>query len=1193
MGRLGFSYDQTRCIGCNACQVACKDKNNLEPGLFFRRVETIEYEEDGIRRFAHYSASCDHCEDAACVKVCRSGAMYYRKDGTVGTDSEKCTGCGACIHACPYGAVGWSRRLGKAGKCDSCMDLRSAGRNPACVDACVTRCLTFGERPASQIQEKRSFLVNPDSWKRVEELGEIHGIDRLNQEKAGEDPENHLEDPVSGQPEAELQNLYRCQSFTRFFSGWQGAVTVCRNFEDWEQYTPKQWKQEYDHLFRGTDANRKIPLWASVCAGEHGLLNQTTLEVIQTYHKWGYKPERIEGNPPDYIGEQLRFLTYLTAAICYEWNRKMICEERERPEEPNELEALKTARDSFIRRCTLPSVKALREALDQQTEWKSYRNYAHQLERQLERQLRNQLENSSEQRLENRPEKKGDGRLPEMLLSEAMEEPLFRILKQGRNPAISDEEPCIIPTAGINNCGGICIIRPTVREGCMLQISSDCSSNSPQIRACVRGRGYRKTFLNPDRLRYPMKRIGKRGSGQFERISWEEAVSVIAEQWKRIRDTYGPGSRYVIYGWGVAGVMRPGLLAQRLLALDGGYLGYFNSYSSACINYTSPYIYGTTRCGNSPADLLNTKLLILWGDNPAETIFGPEKNVYLSKLKDKGVRILVIDPRMSQTAVTYADEWIPVRPSTDSALADAMAYVIWSEGLQDQHFMDTYCLGFDEDHMPEGIPRGESYRTYLFGEKDGIPKTPEWAAEITGIQAETIRNIAREYASAKPACIIPGLGPQRHGNGEQTTKGICMLACLTGNVGIPGGGSGGAGGLKEHQEMAMFTNRVSNPYPGKIPVFLWTKAIEHGTEMTPEGDRIQGMERLDSNIKMILNLAGNVLINQHSDINDTIRILEDDTKCEFIVCSDIFMTPSARYADILLPATSVFEGNNITPPWRGSNYLLRNNKVVEPLFESRFEWEWLKEVAEKLGLYEEFADGRPELEQWLEDNYNILREREPGLPEYSEFCRLGGWQYRDPVCYVAFEEQIRDPEHHPFPTPSGKIEIFSRRLYDLNQKNEIPAIPKYVPCPEGPEDPLRERYPLQLIGWHTRRRCHSIHDNNEWMEEVEKPGVWIHPEDAGKRGIHQGDLVEIWNDRGRVRIPAIVTGRIREGAAAISQGGWYTPDPGGTDIRGSINVLTSAARPTPLAKGNPQHTNLVEIRLAIPNCCCSDFQKTV
>ena len=746
------------------------------------------------------------------------------------------------------------------------------------------------------------------------------------------------------------------------------------------------------------------------------------------------------------------------------------------------------------------------------------------------------------------------------------------------NTPIKDEEAHIVNTAGINNCGGKCVIRPEVQENCILNISSDCSSNQPQIRACVRGRGYRTTYLHQGRLRYPMKRVGERGSGKFERISWEEAADMIAKEWIRIRDQYGPGARYVNYGCGVTGIMRPGILAKRLLALDGGYLDYFNSYSSACSGYMTPYIFGTRVTGNSPQDLLNTKLLVLWGDNPAETIFGTERNYYLSLLKARGIKIIVVDPRMSQTAVAYADQWIGIRPATDAALADAMAYVIWSEGLQDQYFMDTYCLGFDEEHMPDGIEKTECYRAYLFGEKDGVAKTPEWAEAITGLDADVIRQFARDYAKAKPACIVMGLGPQRHGNGEQTTKGVCMLTCLTGNVGISGGGAAGCCDVAEHNGIRLFNNTIANPYPGKIPVFLWTKAIEYGLEMTPKGDRLKGVERLDSNIRMMFNLAGNTLVNQHSDVNDSIRILKDDTKCEFILCSDIFMTPSTRYADVLLPATSVFEGNNITAPWNGTNFLLRNNQVIRPIFGCRFEWEWLKEVAKRLGYYDVFIDGKPDMEQWLEENYEVLRRMEPELPDYTTFCKQGGYQYKNQICHIAFEKQIADPANHPFATPSGKIEIFSKDLYDFAQE-DIPAIPCYLPCPEGPEDPIRQQYPLQLIGWHTRRRCHTVHDNNPWQDEIEMPGLWIHPEDAKIRGIADGDPVAIFNDRGRVEIPAIITERIAKGVVAMSQGGWFTPNAKGTDIRGSINVLTSASNPTPLAKGNPQHTNLVEVNL--------------
>lgn len=917
-----------------------------------------------------------------------------------------------------------------------------------------------------------------------------------------------------------------------FLESREKGMAVCASFPGFKAHAVREWELMYDFCFRGTDADFTPPLWASVCLGEKALLNQTTLEIIRFYHRWGYEPQWIEGNPPDYLGEMFRFFEYLLFA------------------EGGDLPARVQAAADFLDNYLLEGLKALTKSLAGYPDvYPDIPAFFREV-------------------------------LSELSLREITKEDLGGGGYALKAP-VPDEEEHIINSGGLNNCGGICVIRPHVRENCVLQIESDCNpSHAPQIRACVRGRGYRKTYLNPDRLRYPMRRLGERGSGKFERISWEEAVSEVAENIRRTGRMYGPGSRFVLYGTGVCGIMRPGTLMNRLLALDGGYLDAYNSYSSACVTYISDYVYGTPNGGSSASTQLDAKLMILWAANTAETIFGPERNYYLSQLKQKGVKIIAVDPRLSQTAVAYADEWFALRPSTDAALADAMAYVIFEEGLQDQHFIDTYCLGFDEEHMPEGVPAGESYHSYLFGVKDGIQKTPEWAEAITGIEAHRIRALAREYATTKPACIEAGFGAQRHGNGEQSARALMMLSCLTGNVGISGGSSCANGSrINEHTPMANYLLRTRNPYPGRIPTFLWTKAIEHGTELEPLKDGIKGTEKLDSNIKMLFCMASNILINQHSNINDTIRILKDDSKCEMIVCSDVFMTPSARYADLVLPATSVFEGENMISPWAGSNYYLKHNRVIRPLFGCRFEFDWLKETAARLGLYDDFIDGKPEVSDWLKANYAYIREREPELPDYETFSREGGWQFKEQIKAVGFEQEIKDPANHPFPTPSGKIEIFSKRLYDLDQP-DIAAIPRYMPCPEGPEDPLREKYPLQLIGWHTRRRAHSIHDNNEWQDEVEKPGVWIHPEDAADRGIRDGEMTEVYNDRGCIRIPAVVTERIRQGVAAISQGGWFTPDKQGTDIRGSINVLTSTAYPTPIAKGNPQHTNLVEIRKA-------------
>ncbi|MGL5437002.1 MAG: DMSO/selenate family reductase complex A subunit [Lachnospiraceae bacterium] len=738
----------------------------------------------------------------------------------------------------------------------------------------------------------------------------------------------------------------------------------------------------------------------------------------------------------------------------------------------------------------------------------------------------------------------------------------------------------IIPTMGRNNCGGRCIIRAHVKDGMITRITTETKKEAGDeipLTACVRGLNYHKTFLGADRLLYPMRRTGERGEGCFERISWEEAVDIIAKEWIRIRDMYGPGSRYVNYATGVSALLRGNALAKRLLSLDGGYLDYYNSYSTACVTYTTPYLYGTDQTGSSYDTWLDSSFIVLWGHNPVETKFDAGSMHYLQKARDKGIPIVVIDPRENDTVKALGARWIPVRPATDAALMDAMAYVMVRDKLYDRAFIDRYCIGFDEEHMPPGVNPKLNYFAYLNGELDGIKKTPEWASRITGTPAEDIISLARAYAGAKPAALIPGYGVQRHGNGEQATRGAIMLACLTGNVGVSGGWAAGSGYWSRHPNVTM--PAVENPYPCKIPVFVWTDAIVRGREMTPL-DGVTGGGHLDSDIKMILNLAGNTLINQHSDTNKTAEILKDTEKCEFIVCSDLFMTPSARFADILLPGTSMFESENLAMPWEYGDFIGFHNKAIEPLGESRFEYDWLVEVADRLGLKEVFTQGHETVEGWLRERYEVLRRQKPELPEYEVLKELGIYRYQKKEPLVAFEKEIRDPGQYPFPTESGKIEIFSRRIYETEYRDYVPPIPCYVPAREGAEDAACQEYPLQLIGWHTKRRCHSIHDNNKEMHRIDPQHLWMHPEDAGRRGIQNEMMVLIWNDRGKIQVPVYVTERITPGVVALSQGAWLQTDQSGTDIGGSINVLTSQ-HPTPLAKGNPQHTNRVEVRSLI------------
>ncbi len=734
----------------------------------------------------------------------------------------------------------------------------------------------------------------------------------------------------------------------------------------------------------------------------------------------------------------------------------------------------------------------------------------------------------------------------------------------------------IVPVACNNNCGGRCQLKAYVRDGAIVRVVTDDSTDTagrPQLRACLKGRALRSRLGNPARLRYPMRRAGRRGEGKFHRISWDEAVEAIAANLKRTVERHGAASVYILYGTGDCGAISGHAAAERLMNLMGGYLSRYNDYSSACVSYAAPFVTGY-RDTSSYQTLERSKLIILNGFNPAETIFETNSNYYLARAREAGARIVVIDPRLTETAATFADQWLPLKPTTDAALFVAMAHVLIVENLCRREFLDKYCVGFDEAHMPAGVPPGQSFESYVLGHSDGVAKTPEWAAGITGIEARQIRHLARLYGTLHPAQLLQGLGPQRHAHGEESVRAGIALACMTGNLGVRGGGWGGAEGVRRLGIPIGGLPTGINPVKASIPVFLWTDAIVRGTGMTAEDGVKNGP--LLSNIKFIFNVAGNTLVNQHADVNRTVRILQDERLVEFIVASDQFLTPSARFADLVLPADHSVERADIGVPWSGERYIVFGDKAVEPPFECKHDYWWLSRVAERLGIGEAFTEGKTE-RQWLEEIIGEARRSDPEFPSYDELRERGTWR-KDPEEYVAFEKEIRDPAGHPFPTPSGKVEIFSKTLWEMNRA-DIPGVPHYIPAWDGPEDGLTRRYPLQCIGPHSKRRTHSTWDEDPWMEEAEPQRMWISPHDAAARGVGDGDRVKVFNDRGALLARARVTRRIRPGVVAIPQGAWYTPGKDGVCRRGCVNVLTSQ-RATPLAHGNAQHTILVEVTKA-------------
>ena len=382
------------------------------------------------------------------------------------------------------------------------------------------------------------------------------------------------------------------------------------------------------------------------------------------------------------------------------------------------------------------------------------------------------------------------------------------------------------------------------------------------------------------------------------------------------------------------------------------------------------------------------------------------------------------------------------------------------------------------------------------GHEDGIEKTPAWAAEISGVDAATIERLAREYAGTKPAALMDCQGPARSAMGEQYNRCAATLSAMTGNVGRPGGSA--CGGLMGLPIGHMF--RMSAIPPGKNPFELdgpnvkGTLDIRNAVIKRVHVNKIfdailEGKQGgYPADIKMMWSMCNNYL-NQTGNSNKAARALQ---KLEFFCAQELFMTAQARYADLLLPVTTAAERSDLTRPWPSGPYFTFMNRALEPLGECKSDLDIVSELAERLGI-EGF---NPHTEdEWLKMFIDLNPEYQQHIKDFDKFRQDGIHRVKLDEPIIAFKEQIDDIENNPFPTPSGKIEIFSQRVADLN-KPDTPPIPKYMPTAEDRNDPLIEKYPLQLLTPHPKNRVHSELYMVPWLREVEEHRAWINPIDA-------------------------------------------------------------------------------------------------
>jgi len=772
-------------------------------------------------------------------------------------------------------------------------------------------------------------------------------------------------------------------------------------------------------------------------------------------------------------------------------------------------------------------------------------------------------------------------------------------------PYPRDDDLQTVVTSCAHNCGSRHMLVAHKKGDVIVRISTDDgryqrdgffgkdTEEEPQVRGCLRGRSYRQRLYSPERLLYPMVRVGNRGEGRFKRISWDEALEYVSNKMIELKEKYGPTALLdQSYAGASYGVLHK---SDQIEGLLGRFLGMFSCRTSSWsvpsyqgTTTSSRWTFGTIEDGNEDDAFAHSKLMIMWGWNPAYTFHGGNTFYYMRLAKQRGCKFVLVDPQYTDSAAVYDAWWIPIKPNTDAAMMAGMAHYIFVNELQDQDFINRFCMGMDEGTMPDWAPRSvngqENFKDYILGKYDGQPKTPEWAAEICGVSAEDIKKLAHMYATTKPAALKASWAPGRNAYGEQYNRMAAALQAMTANIGVLGGSAEGVGKAWHAEAVAYPYDQYANVWFASIKSDRWAHIVLNYPNVTREEaglwPRQDNMDGVIPNIKGIF-WQGSDWFNQLTNINKEIAAMN---KLELVVCMDSTITPSGLYADVLLPVATHFERHDVALPWYKGHYYIHRPKVIEPMGESKTDLQIFTELAYRIGhktgmgdtfgrTYNPKADRsyflNPDavdeayLREWWENK--VMHHQHVDMP-WEEFKQRGVYKFKLDKPHVAFRDQI---EHGtPFGTPTGKIEILSSELANIEDWTKtrygyhIPSIPKWIEPWESLNSPKTAEYPFHLISPHPRWRTHSIFNNCTWLRETYEQEVTVNASDAKKLGIKTGDVVEVWNERGSVVVPVYVTERCMPGVAVLHEGVWLDLGDNGVDRAGNPDMLTLDA-PSP------------------------------
>ncbi|RIK43477.1 MAG: molybdopterin oxidoreductase [Chloroflexi bacterium] len=697
------------------------------------------------------------------------------------------------------------------------------------------------------------------------------------------------------------------------------------------------------------------------------------------------------------------------------------------------------------------------------------------------------------------------------------------------------------------------------------------------------------------RVTQPMVRAGwldngpgpsdKRGNDAYVPVSWERLVALLGGELGRVYSEHGASAVFGgSYGWASAGRFHHAQSQlHRFLNCLGGYTSSIYSYSLGAAEAIMPHVVGNarellTRATTWHVLVENTELWLCFGGVPLKNTYvipggvgRHEVRGALERLNARGAEFVLFSPIRDDLLSQLRATWHPIAPGSDVAAMLAIAHTLIVEDLHDKAFLGRYCVGF------------ERFERYVLGRDDGTPKSPEWAEPICEIPATELRSLARRLPG-KRVMVTTTWSLQRTEFGEQKPWMGITLAAMLGQIGLPGGGYGFGYGCSHTVGMPAQTLGVPVLPQGENPVRSFIPVARTADMLLNPGAAFEfnGKRHTYPEIKLVYWAGGNPF-HHHQHLGKLRRAL---ATVDTVVVNEPFWTAMARHADIVVPSTLTLERNDIggSP---NDRYIFAMHKAVEPIGQARDDYLTFSALAEHLGVGQQFSEGRDEM-GWLRHMYAEWHERASAkgyrLPDFDAFWDEGFIEMTsfDPrhVYLGAFRA---DPENQPLATPSGKIEIFSERVASFGY-DDCPGHPTWLEPTEWRGAPRAQQFPLVLIANNPRTRLHSQLDVGAYSQSSKVQGrepLRMHPDDAAERGLADGDVARVFNDRGACLAGVVLSDALRPGVVQLSTGAWYDPldpaDPDSLCVHGNPNTVTLDRGTSRLAQASVGQHALVQV----------------